>query len=168
MDQSQEYIGKLFRERYRSLYNYFLGKLGCHEDAADGCQEAFARLVRSNDAKRVESPGPFLSRTVKNLAVDMQRRRFTESRYMEPAEQEEVVPPEQEALVAADMQRELIRQAINHLPPRCREVFVLHQLEKLTHKKIAKQLKISPNTVKNHYALALVKLRKALAELMES
>jgi RNA polymerase sigma-70 factor (ECF subfamily) len=167
MNQSQEYIGKLFRERYRGLYSYFLRKLGCREDAADGCQETFARLVRCNDTKGVESPGPFLSRTARNLAVDMQRRRFTKSKHMEPLEQEAAVPPEQESSLAADMQRKLIRQAIDDLPPRCREVFILHQLKNLTCKEIAKRLEISPNTVKNHYAAALVKLRNTLSELVE-
>jgi RNA polymerase sigma-70 factor (ECF subfamily) len=59
--------------------------------------------------------------------------------------------------------QELGQKALAGLPPRCREVFILHRLENLTYRQIAKQLDISPRTVEHHVANAVFHLRKALS-----
>ncbi|MGD9161177.1 MAG: sigma-70 family RNA polymerase sigma factor [Desulfobacteraceae bacterium] len=164
MDKKQNNILTVFSEYYGGIYNIFLNKLNCHEDAADGCQETFIRLIRYNDTIEVKSPRAFLFRIAKNLATDMLRRRTVKSGYMESLQQEEEAP-EQDDVFNTGMQRQLIKQAISDLPVRCREVFILHHFKNLTYEETAKRLKISPNTVKNHYAKALIRLRKALAEL---
>lgn len=48
MDQENELVIQLYENRYRGLYHFFLKKLGSHEDAADGAQEVFMRLIRHN------------------------------------------------------------------------------------------------------------------------
>jgi RNA polymerase sigma-70 factor (ECF subfamily) len=61
---------------------------------------------------------------------------------------------------------QLITDAINTLPPRCREIFVLSRLEGLSHKEIADQLQISTNTIEGQIAIALKKLRIVLKEFV--
>lgn len=60
----------------------------------------------------------------------------------------------------------LIRRAIDSLPDRCREIFVLSRMEGLQHKEIARRLDISINTVEGQIAIALRKLRVALKDHM--
>ncbi len=51
---------------------------------------------------------------------------------------------------------------LNELPPRCKEVFIMHRFKGLSHKEIARQLNISPRTVENHMVNALLFLHKRL------
>lgn len=57
---------------------------------------------------------------------------------------------------------EQVRQAINGLPTRCREIFVLAKYEGKTYKEIGAMMDISPKTVENQVARAMKLLRKAL------
>ena len=59
---------------------------------------------------------------------------------------------------------DIIQRAIDSLPEKCREIFVLSRMEGLQYKEIANQLKISINTVENQMAIALKKLRIKLKD----
>ena len=58
----------------------------------------------------------------------------------------------------------MISQEIDHLPDKCREVFVLSRHDGLNHVEIAQRLNISVNTVRAHIYHALEVIRKKLAE----
>lgn len=55
-----------------------------------------------------------------------------------------------------------IRRAIDALPERCREVFLLSRFQYLKNREIAERLNISQNTVERQITIALEKLRKSL------
>lgn len=55
-----------------------------------------------------------------------------------------------------------INEAIDHLPDKCREIFMLNRFEGLSYKEITEVLDISINTVKTQMIRALSSLRKAL------
>src|SRR5690606_1326055 len=54
-----------------------------------------------------------------------------------------------EKLIAREFS-DYLNQVLSRLPERQREVFKLSRFEGFTHQQIAEELKISPNTVKNH------------------
>ncbi|GET22239.1 RNA polymerase sigma-70 factor [Prolixibacter denitrificans] len=56
----------------------------------------------------------------------------------------------------------LLNKAIDMLPEKCRQIFVLNKLEGLTQKEIAEYLNISVKTVENQVAIAVSKLREEL------
>lgn len=56
----------------------------------------------------------------------------------------------------------LLNKAIDKLPEKCRQIFVLNKLEGLTQKEIAEYLNISVKTVENQVAIAVSKLREEL------
>lgn len=165
MDKKGQFFERLFKARYHSVYSFFLKKLGSPEDAADASQETFMRMVRHNGAISLSSPDSYLFRTARNLATDLLRTWAVRSKYTGAAdiEAQPSVAPLQDAVLDTRQKQKLVQKAISELPSRCREVFVLHQFKNLTYKEIGNQLNISPNTVKNHYINALLRLRKALA-----
>ena len=67
----------------------------------------------------------------------------------------------EEELLAADMDHHT-QELIALLPQQQQLVFKLSRVEGLSHKQIAKQLGLSPNTVKNHMVQALKTLKSAL------
>jgi len=67
----------------------------------------------------------------------------------------------EETLFAADIDRQT-QHLIAMLPQQQRLIFRLSRMEGLSHKEIAEQLGLSPNTVKNHMVQALKTLKTAL------
>lgn len=59
--------------------------------------------------------------------------------------------------------RSVLHTAIENLPPKCKEIFLLCKVKNLSHKEIAERLNISAKTVENQITIALKKLRIALA-----
>ena len=60
--------------------------------------------------------------------------------------------------------RKKITDAIDSLPTRCREVFILSYIEDVSNKEISARLGISLSTVENHMYSALKSLRSALSK----
>ncbi|WP_207515772.1 RNA polymerase sigma-70 factor [Longitalea luteola] len=58
----------------------------------------------------------------------------------------------------------LLKHALGHLPPKCREVFVLSRVSNLTYKQISDSLGISIKTVENQMGKALRILRAYIRE----
>jgi RNA polymerase sigma-70 factor (family 1) len=169
MDQENELVIQLYENRYRSLYNFFLKKLGSREDAADGAQEVFMRLIHHNGTAKLDSPDAYIWQAAQNLVREIKRRRAVRARCMAPEAKEagncderlSQVPGPEEAM-EIQQTRDNALQVLNELPARCREVFIMHRFKGLSHKEIARQLNISPKTVENHMVNALLFLRKRL------
>ena len=62
--------------------------------------------------------------------------------------------------------REEIGNAVSCLPPKTKEAFIKSRFENKSYAEIAKEMKISPNTVKYHIKLALNILREKLNHLV--
>ncbi len=58
----------------------------------------------------------------------------------------------------------VIQSAIESLPEKCREIFILHKIEGKKQKAIAQELNISINTVENQMAIAYKKLKEILKD----
>lgn len=69
------------------------------------------------------------------------------------------------SIIAKELQN-LVENAVEHLPEKCRNVFVKSRLDGLGHKEISEQLKISPKTVENHISRALRELKTVLKEYL--
>lgn len=72
-------------------------------------------------------------------------------------------PPTAEEELHADALAAAIQRTIDQLPPRCREVFLLHRQHEMSYAEIAAYMGLSPRTVENHIARALRALRDGLA-----
>ena len=144
------------------------------EDARDASQEAFVKAYRQLGGFRQEAAfATWLYRIVMNTCRDAQRRarlrRWVsldapvdqtgeESLLFEPPSRD--APPDAQA---AD--RELggaLTRAIDRLPERQREAFILKHLEGLRIEEVAAVLGCAPGTVKAHLFHAAAKLQRAL------
>lgn len=67
----------------------------------------------------------------------------------------------EEHIIAHDLEH-YTQKLISQLPPQQQLIFRLSRIEGLSHREIAEQLDISPNTVKNHMVEALKTLKKHL------
>lgn len=99
----------------------------------------------------------YLFRLVRNRCLDYLRHKVFEQRYMESLQ----LSCEEDAVEDHDTEI-LIRAAINSLPKRCRDIFLLSRVEGLKYREISEHLGISVNTVECQMGIALKKLRMKL------
>lgn len=80
---------------------------------------------------------------------------------------EVVQTPEVEmALWQSDIEKAL-KEAIDTLPEKCREVFLLSKIEGLKNREISEKLGISEKTVERHITIAISKLREELDWILQ-
>lgn len=139
-------------------------RCGCVEMAADIVQETYQKMMAHNLWQQVENPRAMLHRIAANLATDYERRNIVKAKFIELAEDLPAWVAEQdqrqpENLLANQQRLERLIEAVQNLPPKCREVFILRRYDDLSQVEIAEKLGISRNMVEKH-------LRKALQHLL--
>ena len=138
--------------------------------AADLVQEAFLRMLRSGPSEDVVNPQHYLLRAAGNIAVDEYRRQKRSEKVIDAhadiddCEWVADPAPLQDVAVIAAEEFEALRAALTELPPRCREVLILHKFEGLSYAEIAAKLGIAKNTVTVHLAKAMRLLRRGMRE----
>ncbi|MDC6166623.1 DUF3325 family protein [Paucibacter sp. XJ19-41] len=136
----------MFERYHRELLNFFARAMGDRERAADVVQEAYARVL-ATPAVQVRDPRALLYRTAKNIVIDEYRREQVREHGADgPAlDVEEALAPAQgqpDARLAARQQAERLLAAIDALPPRCKQAFVLYKLDDVPQAEIAERIGI--------------------------
>jgi RNA polymerase sigma factor (sigma-70 family) len=153
----------LYREQAPRLRRWLDARLRSSEDANDLVQDAFARFLGSDARDRVRQPEAFLNRIVRNLLIDRSRRLSNRTAHVPIDEANApVARATQEDGLELDEMRRRYRAAVEALPPRMGEVFVLHRVEGLGYKEIATRLGISIRTVEWHVGEALLRIGRDL------
>lgn len=161
-------IQRLFEDHHADLHAMLSRRLGCTHIAADVAQDSYMRLMEVQEPEEIRHPRAFLFRIARNLAANARRVRAP-TRAMAHAHEHELnaIPatyaiPEQ-TYAEAELDR-LLKEVIKNLPPRQREVFLLHRYRDMTQTQIAAMLGISVHTVEKHIGAALEACRMTLRE----
>jgi RNA polymerase sigma-70 factor (ECF subfamily) len=146
-----------FGELYRRYYPAAVGIAYCvlldHHTAEDAAQEAFAVACRNlSRLRQAEKFGGWLKGICRKVAARLRKLR---PRHPLPAE---VASPT--GANGGDPRASLVRQAVERLPERAREVILLHYFSGLTHEQIAVLLETSPQAIHGR----LIRARRKMAE----
>jgi RNA polymerase sigma factor (sigma-70 family) len=158
-------IAILLNKHYNELQRFLLRRLDCPDTVDDLMQMLFLRLSGYQSENRVENTRAFLFRVAANMATDhlrSQESRRETSIDADLLEQIQEYAPSPEAILFSQQQLTLLKQAIQELPPKCREVFLLCKFEHYTYLQAAKQLGISESTVTKHMIKALEHCKRRL------
>ena len=107
----------------------------------------------------------YLQTSIKYMAIRFIRKNITRRDYLQRltrAETDSYPPDGEERLQLKEIQN-VISQAVEQMPVKMREVYLLSREEQLSHQQIAARLNISPETVKKHVQHALQQIRTAIA-----
>jgi RNA polymerase sigma-70 factor (ECF subfamily) len=138
------------------------------EEAEDLTQEAFTQVFLKLHTFRGESAfSTWLHRVTVNIVLMRLRRRKLNEYSLEDmtATLEQNEPPmlgREDSLLSCSIDRLTIEEALNHLPPGYRLIFVLHDILGYEHQEIAEILGCSSGNGKSQLHKARRKLRKVL------
>jgi len=133
-------FGELCRRHYAAMVAIGYSILGDHQLAEDAAQESFARaLVQLRRLRNKAKFAPWLAAICRNVAKDMvatKVRQINNQHFSRAAADED-----------ADETSRVVRQAIEQLPVRAKELLVLRYYNGLSYDEIGSVLGISKTTI---------------------
>jgi RNA polymerase sigma factor (sigma-70 family) len=151
-------VSRLVQEHHGKFMRFLRNRMRGSRDPADVAQEAYIRMLRYEGSREIRAPYYMLLRVAMNVAQDIHRadrsRGADRHRPIDGLELASDMPtPESAATVAEEL--DLALRAIDDLPPRCRQVFLLHREQHLSYAQIAEKCGISVKMVEKHISTAL-------------
>ncbi|GAB2693759.1 RNA polymerase sigma factor [Aliiglaciecola aliphaticivorans] len=147
-------------------------------EAEEILQEAYLKIYllvsknpnKENPLQQLLALQPMLIAMSKNMAISNIRHQKVVSSHIQNAllmwvESDEAQSLTSETSLIDQHDKDILLQAINKLPPICRQVFVQRKLHGKSHGEIGKMLSITNKTVENHLTKGLMLCRKYVAEL---
>lgn len=166
-------FSELYLMYYPKLVRFAKEFVVLEEDAENITQDVFTDLWERRDAiNHIENVNAYLFRLVRNRCLDYLKHKVFEQKYVEnvQASFEVELNLKLQSLDRFDVSdisegnetERLVRDAINSLPKRCRDIFLLSRMKGLKYREISEKLGISVNTVECQMGIALKKLRVKL------
>lgn len=169
MDFEEVYIAY-----YCRLKNFAKEYVIYEEDAENIVQDIFFELWKQRPTfVSYANLSGFLFFSVKNRCIDFIRRKKVENSAIDSLQKEYILTlqlnleslEEFDSKISGEIDIEsLIHNAIESLPPRCKEIFILNKIHGHKQKKIAEDLNISIKTVESQMATAYKKLKDYLKD----
>lgn len=168
--------------RFKSIYVSYYAKMKrfalryvfLEEDAENIVHDVFLDLLEKKDTLTSHiNILAFLFTAVKNKCIDHIRNQSVRQRTAEEMKEEYDIALRMSlnSLEAFDTNQfagndieTILAKAIDSLPEKCREIFVLNKLEGIKQKEIAEKLNITVNTVETQMGIAYKKLREELKD----
>jgi RNA polymerase sigma-70 factor (ECF subfamily) len=150
-------VEQLSRRYHAVLLRYFARRGVAPQDAPDLVQEVFARLSKRPMLDQVQSVDGYLFATAANIALDFFRHRKVRTDnpaegFYEALQLSGDFSPER--LLEGRQELRGIVAALNEMPERMRNIFILARLENLPRAEIAQRLGISKSLVEQQITLA--------------
>ena len=155
-------FNQLFTKHYNRLCNFARGIFKRDDLAEETVQEVFINLWEQKEKIDVtKSVIAFLYTCVRNNAYNRiekdKTRKVYEERFMQKSNHVVEIDLNDES---GNQLIRLLKQAIELLPKKCREIFMMSRFEGLTYEEISEYMNISVKTVENHMGIAFHKLRE--------
>lgn len=173
-DNTPSKLEKLFANHAQGLVRFLKRKVSNPEDAEDIAQNAFIRIQRLAEQGQLDNPKAYLYQTASNLAIDMLRREKLHQNYVQQTISKEYFSDEEfssltdyctpERLLAARSELDAVKKAMDQLPVKCRQAFMLHRVKGLSYNDIAFEMGVSVSSVEKYILQALKHSRQVLNE----
>ena len=161
-EQAQWYADHI--EPHEAQIRHWLkSRYGSQCDVDDVVQEALLKIFKAREKAELKSPKAFFFAVARNAAVDSMRKAkvavtdsLIDEEVLEIVDEGESV----DEVAARNHELEILTQAIQALPERCRRVFTLSKVYGMTYNDIARDMDISFNTVSAQIAIGVSKCTK--------
>lgn len=160
---------KLFKQYYNPLLRFAYRYVNNETIAENIIHDVF--LFLWNERNKLDfavNIKTYLFNAVKNRCIDHLRRKKTENRYKILNIVLDIETQNPETILINKEFETAIKDALNDLPEKRREIFVMNRFDRLTYSEIASILNISIKTVETQMSRSLKFLRKKLAAFLIS
>jgi len=149
-------LGVLFDRHHAALFRYFLRLGGSRNLSEDLTQEVFFRMLRAGDTWRADARFTnWMYRIARNSFIDHSRKQKWETEMTPDYD----VPAPKSAGYEEEQERDLVRRALEELPPDKRELLVLSRYQGMKYEQIGELLGVEAGTIKVRVFRALQQLR---------
>ena len=165
-------FGQIYMVYFHKLVRFADGYVLSEADAENIVQDVFMYLWEQKyPMDTVFHIQSFLFELTKRKCIDFLRRKVMSAekrRMLQDTLMQEykynmyALEAFDERLLEQEEMYDKLDEAIQSLPPQCRDVFLLCKKDGWTHKEIAEKMKISTATVNNHIVQAIKKIKYAL------
>lgn len=166
LNMSRTFFTEMYVTHYSSLVAYLLQFTRNETEAEDLAQASFTVLWDKRNKHNISTSfKSYLFSVAYNLFIDSLRTRKKHELFIEQVKKEgldELVNEPDDSLA---QKLNALDTAINELPAKCREIFLMHKKQQIPYKQIAEQLNISLKTVEAQMRIAKIKLRERLKQL---
>ena len=147
---------------YKELLFFIKSRIPNKDYAQDIVQESYMKAIALQHSQEILNKRALLYKIAKNLMIDKARKNFNlqEVLYEEHAYTAKTVEPE-EVLLEQDRQKTLMR-ALQTLPQKRKEAFVLHVLEGYSRDEVSQMMGISIDAVEKHLSRASIELKEKI------
>lgn len=164
-DSDKSAFKQLFHQYHATLFRFIVYRVHDEDLAEDIVQDTFLRVW--NNRSTLDPKKSFFSLIAKigtNLCYDHFRYQEVRIRHKDtvPKPEQSHYDDPQKSQGLTELQDQINRIVNDHLPEKCREIFVLSRMEGLANKEIAAILDLSRRTVENQLYRALKILKKHL------
>lgn len=131
--------------------------------------EVCVNLMVNPPSQQVHTPLAFLRTMLKHQAIDYYRKMETRGRYIDYVENaSEIHMHHQDGASVLDFVQKLeaLKGIIEALPPRQRQIFLLHRVYDMPQQEISDTLGISRNMVTQHFTRALTTIARQWTQYM--
>lgn len=147
---------------YKELLFFIKSRIPNKDYAQDIVQESYMKAIALQNSQEILNKRALLYKIAKNLMIDKARKNFNlqEVLYEEHEYIAKTVEPE-EVLLEQDRQKTLMR-ALQTLPQKRKEAFVLHVLEGYSRDEVSQMMGISIDAVEKHLSRASIELKEKI------
>jgi RNA polymerase sigma-70 factor (ECF subfamily) len=156
----------LFKSHFNSLCAFAISFVHDEDTAKDIVHQTFIKLWEKRDTidleKQVKS---YLFSTVHNLCLNYIRdnKKFSKNDFDAETYNHPGQSDDQDVMEKAEFHAR-INKAIDSLPKKCRQIFIMNRFDEMKYQEIADKLGISIKTVEGQISKALKMLREQLAD----
>ncbi|WP_257212967.1 RNA polymerase sigma-70 factor [Maribacter sp. 4U21] len=160
----------MFKLYYDRLLHFAWHYLSNREDAQEIIQEVFLKFWQNIEGRGdITNLNSYLFKMTKNACLDkIKHKKVVENFALQKRKEinQRFINDEAAYLLLENELEKIIKDGIDSLPPKCKEVFLKSRFEGLKNREIAQDLSISKKTVDNHINKGLSILRIHLKEFI--
>jgi RNA polymerase sigma-70 factor (ECF subfamily) len=153
----------VFRKYYQELYRFAYNYLREQEPSEEMAQEVFMYIWEKRAQIEIKTTlKTYLYSAIKNKCLNYIKFEIPRRHELEESHLHLMVTTQPEKNDDDERLKYFINKAIEQLPNKCRQIFILSRNAGLTYEEIAEDMEISVKTVAKQMSIALKKLRESL------
>ena len=155
----------LFNRHWEALYLKAFSLLRDAETCEDIIQDVFLRIWQNRASIEITHFSSYLRASARNGVFKVLAKKKLEANHLNTLTTLELLYHTEDEMNAKELESQIMA-SLEHLPDRCREIFVMSRFENMSNSEIAQKLTLSSRTVENQLYRAIKHLREILPYLL--